>query len=148
MPRLNASCDSSAWTCRQSKMMRQMSCQLRSMLSMRTIRNEGPAIGGFIGKGTPMPTMTDEQIREQFGPPAWVLHAPNLPGLRFEIRPVSAGAPDNTITIAYRRKGERLTQCGAASFKDGVWKNGKGKPLDPDGLYWTHWVTGKKVDAA
>jgi hypothetical protein len=57
-------------------------------------------------------------------------------GLEFELRPAST-APDNTVSIMYRREGDTLSQCGVGILKGGAWTDGKGRAFDSDGLYWT-----------
>lgn len=109
---------------------------LHSMISTRTIGNESPATGGKNGKGDG--TMTDDQLAE-CGPPFRVFRTSFVRGYRFELRE-AAKAPDKTVAILYRRNGDTLNQCGAGWLKDGVWKNTRGKTLDPDNLYWCEMV--------
>lgn len=73
---------------------------------------------------------------DRFGPPAFVTRTPLLRGTRVEGRPISRHPPDNTVTVMFRRTGDKFVQCGVGVFKDGCWKNDKRKPLEGD-LYWT-----------
>lgn len=73
--------------------------------------------------------------------PYCVFRAEGLRGFRFECRPIAEPpTPAGAVSILYRREGGRLRQCGVGAFREGVWTNSRGAPLEGD-LFWTLMVT-------
>lgn len=70
------------------------------------------------------------------GPPLCTFRSPYLPGVRFELRPISMAPCDKAVAILYRREGGNFRQAGVGVFKEGLWTNDRGKPLSGEGLHW------------
>jgi hypothetical protein len=70
------------------------------------------------------------------GHPAFVFRSPFLGGVRFEGRPVEQAPPDGTMALMYRRNDAGYGQCGVGEYQGGAWTDGRGRDLDPIGLYW------------
>jgi hypothetical protein len=83
---------------------------------------------------------TDDEL-DRCGPPEITFRTSLMKGLRFDLRPADRAPPErHSVTFLYRRSGDVVNQAGVGSFVDGRWTNDKGKPLDPDGLYWVAMV--------
>ena len=67
--------------------------------------------------------------------PAASFRSPYLRGVRFELRPIECGAPENWVGIMYRRLGNQYRQAGAGIFREGRWLNARKKPLSGEGLH-------------